>query len=184
MIVEEPKLESFEGPTHIDIDNVQHWCRHTKTLSSSQKQKALKFVKYDCIRYIGKAFDKIDELKEIKNSYNGIRHAFICLPLNKDEVYHFYGNIFVKKPYGTDYNISEYIIYKRPDGIWECNCQGCQKRVNEKINDGVLCSHILALFYCFKMRIFGLDEGAKVSDLEPDEDEIRGGDHSEEGTRN
>jgi len=59
-------------------------------------------------------------------------------------------------PYPVDYNSSEYIIFKNKDGNFECNCQGYQtkKRKGELVPDGANCSHVLALFYSFKIKRF------------------------------
>jgi len=143
-----------EGPREITVDNVIHWSRHSKELNGSQRTKALKFVKYDCIKYIG---DKIDLLGELKEKYKGAKHIFLCLPLNKAHSFDFFGHYLNKIPYEADYNFSEYIIYKDLFGNLICNCQGfvSKEKKGELIYHGANCSHCLALFYAFTLKKFG-----------------------------
>ena len=166
----QPEIQTFDGPREITSDNVQFWCRHTKELAKSQVSKALKFVKYDCIRYLGKAFENLEGFKHLAKLYPGAKHIFVCLPLNTRETHEFLGLELRKKPYLTDYNSSEYIIFKRPDGTFECNGQGWQSKASKGdiIPEGANCSHVLALYFAFKMKIFGAGEGAEAKDLEID----------------
>ena len=155
-----PELETFEGPREINQDNVQYWCRHTKELQNSQVSKALKLVKYDCIKYLGKAFENIEGFKHLKKIYPEAKHLFVCLPLNTNKSHEFLGIELKKIPFLKDYNSSEYIIFKRADGTFECNCQGWQSKANkgEITPDGANCSHVLALLFCFKIKRFGEKE--------------------------
>lgn len=147
-----------------DEDIVQHYSKHAKLLKQTQISKALKFVKYDCIKYLG------------KDEEFGSRYCFVCLPLNRedhwsvsfkasdiladDEQFEIKVEdacvIYQKKPFEKDYNFSEYKIYKNKDGVFECNCQGWQTRAkrNEMQEDGCNCSHVLALFFAFKLKKF------------------------------
>lgn len=126
--------EEYLGPETIDVNNVQYWCRHTKELKKSQVRKAKLFVEYECVHYIGKG-------------------AFVCLPLNTESSWKVGGKVFKKIPYEQDYNNSEYIIVKK-DGIFQCNCQGWQSKDKrgEMADDGCMCSHVLALMFCFKIK--------------------------------
>lgn len=146
------------GAEEITENNVQYWCRHTKELKYSQISKALKFIQYNCLRYVGD-FDN-PSFNSLRENYDHTKHIFICLPLNTYETHFAFGVNFSKAPFSADYNSSEYIIYKRPDGTFECNCQGYQskKKRNEIIPNGANCSHILALFYMFKLKRFGNHE--------------------------
>ena len=154
------ETEFFEGPKEINASNVMYYSRHTKELQSSQVSKALKLVKYDCIRYLGKAFETFEGFGHLKNLYPDAKHLFICLPLNTSEFHEFLGVNMIKNPFLKDYNSSEYIIFKRKDGTFECNCQGFQSKAarGEIIPEGANCSHILALFFCFKIKRFGGDK--------------------------
>lgn len=152
-----------ELPENITSDNVQYWCRHSKELKNTQVSKALKFLKYDCLRYLGEPFEHLEGFKRLKDKYPEAKHIFVCLPLNTKDYHEFLGIRLEKESYDKDYNNSEYIIYKTQEGTFECNCQGYQskKRRGEIIPEGANCSHILALFYAFKMRRFGKKQGAE-----------------------
>ena len=125
---------TFEEPKEFTVQNVQYWCRHTKELKHSQVSKAVKFLEHNCIHYIG-------------------NNRFVCLPLNRQTEWKVEEWTLFKIPYEHDYNSSEYII-ERKGNIWSCNCQGyCQKeKKGEIINDGICCSHTLALIYFFKLK--------------------------------
>lgn len=165
--IENKAKETSEGPGEITIENVVYWSRHSKELNGSQVSKALKFVKYDCMKYIG---DRIDLLGKLAEHYQDAKHVFLCLPLNTAQSYDFFGYPLHKKPFESDYNFSEYIIYKRSDGTFSCNCQGyvSKEKRGEIIPGGANCSHILALLYCFKMRKFGRRNGATEQQVLPD----------------
>jgi len=133
---------TFEGePGKLTVENVQYWCRHTKELKNTQVNKALQFVRFNCLHYIG-------------------NNRFVCLPLNTEKEWSFKLDdakmCISKKPFDTDYNRSEYIISRLPGGTFECNCQGWQSKARrgEAIKDGANCSHVLALFYAFKLKKF------------------------------
>ena len=168
MIREYKQPESL-GPSEVNVSNVMHWCRHSKELNGSQRSKALKLVKYDCIKYIGDKLDNLPEQNILNKSFPDAKHVFLCLPLNSDEYFDFFGLNLKKTPFESDYNSSEYIIYKVGD-IFSCNCQGyiTKEGRGEIPSGGVGCSHVLALFYCFKMKKFGMGQGASQTLLDPD----------------
>lgn len=173
--VRDPQMD-YEPPREIDEHNVQYWCRHTKELKTSQVSKALKFVRFHCIKYIGKAFENLTGFESLREKYPDAKHAFICLPLNTASAHTFLGTTMQKEPYDKDYNNSEYIIYKKADGTFECNCQGWQSksRKGEIIPEGANCSHVLALYYAFKMKRFGRSEGADDHHLRIDTGDMHG----------
>lgn len=135
-----PQYEISEGPESIDRDNVQYWSRHTMELEKTQRSKALKFLRHDCIQYIA-------ELKQ-----------FVCLPLNTKDKWQFGLWEFTKRPYPKDYNSSEYLMWQEQDietmqKRWHCSCQGWEaaNRHPDKFKaDGVQCCHTLSLMYAFK----------------------------------
>jgi len=154
----EPGIVKLEAPKELTPDNVVYWCRHTRELQGSQVKKAQEFVRHDCVKYLGKVplFDS--------------NHTFVVLPLNtkpehrvlvdRDEM------AFVtlqKIPFHRDYNVSDYLIFKRPDGTFKCNCQAWHTKEarGEITPQGANCSHVLALFFAFKMKMFGKDQGAE-----------------------
>lgn len=155
--------EIIEPPEEITADNVQYWSRHTKELKNSQVRKALTFLKYDCIRYLGEPFEQLEEFRRLKERYPDAKHIFVCLPLNTKPYHDFLGIRLPKEPYIQDYNFSEYIIYKNKEGTFECNCQGFQskKKRGELIPSGANCSHVLALYYAFKIKRFGKKQGVE-----------------------
>lgn len=159
-----------EGPKKVTADNVRYWCRHTKELKGSQVAKAEKFVRFDCMKYYGQAMMLDHRLKNIKEKYPDAKHLFVCLPLNTKTYHKFFGIQEPKEAYEADYNSSEYFIFKRDDYTFECNCQGWQTLENrgEIVVEGANCSHVLALYYCFKIRRFGRGHGAEESDLKID----------------
>lgn len=140
---ENKKIQDFEE--NITVENVQFYCKHSKLLKNTQNRKALQFVDYDCIRYVG------DDVE-----FNS-KYTFVCLPLNTDEKFFDKesSTYFYKKPYPVFYNNSIYKIFKKGEGF-ECNCQGWQTRARrgEFQEDGCMCSHVLALFYMFKLKRF------------------------------
>ena len=142
------------GVAEVTEDNVQYWSRHTKELKHSQVSKALKFVRFNCVRYLG-SFDN-PVFNKVRVNYPDAKHFFVCLPLNTKTSHNALGVSFKKMPYANDYNSSEYLIYKNLDGTFECNCQGFQskKRKGDLVQGGANCSHILALFYSFKLKRF------------------------------
>lgn len=176
MLIHEVHEHPGIGPKEVDESNVQYWCRHTKELKNTQVSKALKFMRYECLRYLGEAFNEKPILQDLKEKYPGARHIFVCLPLNTSDKHEFLGITLPKKEYEKNYNNSEYFIFKRPDGTFECNCQGWQSKANrgELTPEGANCSHVLALYYCFKIKRFGRGHGAGEDHLRPDLDIIRG----------
>lgn len=137
-----------EGPQEITLENVRFWCKHTKELKGSQIKKAMHFVEHDCIKYVG-------DDEEFSSKY-----TFICLPLNTEEEWCLKGEDgqikqFHKKPFPIFYNSSDYKIYKE-NGRFTCNCQGHHTRESrgEGGKDGCSCSHVLALFFMFKLKKF------------------------------
>lgn len=160
-------IETLEPPEVVSVKNVQFWCKHTRTLAHSQSHKALQFVEYDCIKYLGN-----DE--EFNSKY-----TFICLPLNTASewpVLRIGGEVMMpKKPFGADYNSSEYKMFRVKEGVWTCNCQGwnMKHKRGETGEDGVACSHLLALFYCFKMKRFGHAHGAIQKEVDLDDEWLK-----------
>lgn len=138
----------------VNVDNVQEYCRHSKELTSSQSSKALKFVKFKCLKYLGDFNNP--EFDKIREKYGNAKQLFMCLPLNKKDHHMVFGIKINKIPFLSNYNNSEYIIYKDIKGTFQCNCQGFQskKRKGKIIEGGANCSHILALFYSFKLKTF------------------------------
>lgn len=151
-----------EGPARVTLENVRYWSKHTKELAGSQVTKALAFLEHDCLQYVG------DD-----DEFNS-KYTFVCLPLNKSddhqEVVRDQIITFHKKPFEIDYNNSMYKIYKNGSGNFECNCQGWQTKARrgEIINDGANCSHILALFYAFKIGKFNRQHGASEDQIKID----------------
>jgi hypothetical protein len=90
--------------------------------------------------------------------------------LNTDTEWNVNGRIFHKKAHESNYSNSEYKIYKTADKNFCCNCQGwCAKKKRGEIPiGGAGCSHVLALFYAFKMKRFGKSNGAEDQHLIPD----------------
>lgn len=144
VIVAEREVEGSEGPREITLENVRYWSKHTKELKGSQVKKALQFLQHDCLQYVGE-----DQEYDVKG-------AFICLPLNTQESYSEYGRTWQKKPFAIDYNFSAYKITKGDGKTFVCNCQGWQTKLkrNEVVAEGANCSHVLALYYAFKMKKF------------------------------
>ena len=126
-----------DGPVVLEPHTVRYWCRHTKELKGSQVKKAEQFVTYDCIQYYG-------------------NNRFVCLPLNSLVEWQFMDRVFVKKAYLHDYNSSEYIIERKSEKTFECNCQGWQTKARrgEIVLEGANCSHVLGLFFAFKLKRF------------------------------
>jgi len=132
-------------PTEFTERNVMYFCHHAKELKQTIKSKALKFIKADCIRYVG-------DRGEFKDKY-----SFLCLPLNTESEVIYEGVKFIKEPFDKDYNTRVYTMAKHDD-VWSCNCQGyCQKEKKHEVRNfknGVCCSHLLGLFLAFKMKRF------------------------------
>jgi len=126
-----------EGPLVLEPHTVRFWCRHTKELKGSQVKKAELFVEYDCIQYVG-------------------NNRFICLPLNTETEFTFIDRVLKKRAYKADYNSSEYLIEQTSEKTFECNCQGWQTRARkgEIVPEGANCSHVLGLFFAFKLKRF------------------------------
>lgn len=125
---------------------VQYYSKHAKELTKSTVEKANRLVQYGCVRYVG------DD-----NEY-AMKCSFVCLPLNTQKTFmdEDTAREFFKKPYHLDYNNTSYTITKHHSGGFECNCQGWQTKARKEgfFNDGCMCSHVLALFFCFKLRWF------------------------------
>jgi len=159
------------SPSYLNASNVQHWSKHAKLLSSTQKSKALKFLEYDCVKYIG-----LDE--EFKSKY-----TFVVLPLNQESEVFVpvrsgglvdYSEVFemglgvpenfvrlFKRSYPVFYNKSVYKVYKGVIGGFVCNCQAWsmyRRGVDEGVKDdrefGCYCAHVLAVLYWLKIRNF------------------------------
>jgi hypothetical protein len=134
-------------------DVVQRYDSHTKELKSTQKDKALKFLKYGCIQYLK------DIPEDLKKLYPDQKNAFVCLPLNTAEAWNFFGRTFRKEPFCRDFNSTTYIISKsaKYPQTFECDCQGWQTRhrKGEIVVGGYNCSHVGALFLAFHLRLFG-----------------------------
>lgn len=157
----EVQLTLDDSEEEITIENVQFYSRHAKELKQSQITKARKFVEFNCLRYIGNTMNDLEQFQNLQQKYEGLKHVFICLPLNSEDTVDFFGHMFDKRPFPVDYNHSEYIIYKRPDGMFSCNCQGwvSKEKKGEMKPDGCMCSHVLALFFMFRMKKFGNHQG-------------------------
>jgi len=155
MKVTSAETEFDLGPREITLDNVQHWNRHTKELTQSPRNKAIKLLKYNCLHYIG--YDPTFDSK----------YTFIFLPLNRKTEFVYRGRIFKKEAYHADYNISEYVVYKKGKTFC-CNCQGyCSKEKRGEIpKGGVGCAHVLSLTHAFYMKKFGKKHGAEKEHLE------------------
>jgi len=140
-----PSEINYKEPTEFTHNNVMYFCHHAKEIKQTIKSKALKFIKADCIRYVG-------DMGEFKDKY-----SFVCLPLNTKDHTIYEGVRFQKEPYELDYNSRVYTMAKHDD-IWSCNCQAYvtkeKKHEVRNFKDGVCCSHLLALFLAFKMRKF------------------------------
>jgi len=120
--------------------DVQYFDEFKGELTKDQRDKAEKFLEYDCVRYIGDG-------------------KFICLPLNQDTEAFFCGTWYVKKPYIGYYNSRTYLLTKDPVFGWRCHiCQGYHTK--EKTFQAGLspnppfCSHLLALMHAFKDKLF------------------------------
>jgi len=146
--------EMQEQP-NITVDNVMHYSRHSKELNATQVSKALKFVKYDCIKYLGQ-FQETDLFKDIVELYPDARNMFVCLPLNTQQTHEFLGLCLDKIPYPVDYNFSEYIMYKDKTDTFTCNCQSyvTKAKRGDIIEKGANCSHTLSLYFCFHLKRF------------------------------
>lgn len=147
-----------EPPKELTQETVRYYSKHTKQLNGSQVSKALHFVKYNCIRYLGKD-------SEFKSKY-----CFICLPLNTEQSCDVDGELYKKIPFDHDYNSRVYKIYKNEFENFECSCQGYQSKLKKgEIKEGNCgCSHVLALFYTFKLKRFGISHGASDELIELD----------------
>lgn len=136
-LVEESREVPGEGPLVLEPHTVRFWCRHTVELKGSQVRKAELFVEHDCLQYLG-------------------NNRFVCLPLNSEVEFLFEGRVLRKRPFKVDYNSSEYLIERQGENTFSCNCQGWQTRARrgELVPEGANCSHVLALFYAFKLKRF------------------------------
>jgi len=95
-LVEQRSLLDFGD----DPGLVVEYCKHAMALRGSQRLKAVQFVRYSCIRYVG----DVNEYRE--------RCSFVCLPLNTrgEVVDEFTGRVFLKEPFVRDYNFSIYTL--------------------------------------------------------------------------
>ncbi|MBR9703183.1 hypothetical protein GOV10_04045 [Candidatus Woesearchaeota archaeon] len=134
-----------EGAAVVDEANVQYWSKHARCLENPHITKALKFLRYGCILYVG------DD-----NEYDQ-KGSFVCLPLNTETsvVDEDTGREFHKIPYPKNYNSTIYTIVKE-GGRFVCNCQGwtSRERKGDGGRDGCSCSHVLSLFFAFKIKRF------------------------------
>ena len=137
---QDPLHAPAEGPAEVTEGNVQYWCKHTRSLTKPIISKALKFLRHDCIKYVG------DE-----NEYYE-KNCFVCLPLNTASEWTDpdTGRVFKKLPYKTDYNSTVYTI-RKVGGAFMCNCQGWtfRERQDNGAPDGCSCCHVLTLFMAF-----------------------------------
>jgi hypothetical protein len=137
----------YKEPETFTSKNVQFYCHHAKELKQTQIHKAQQFVDFDCIRYVG-------DDGEFKDKY-----SFVVLPLNTEPETKYECRTFTKKPFKTDYNHNVYTIAKSQEykNTFACNCQAwiTRHKKGEIKEEGSNCSHILALYFCFKMRRFG-----------------------------
>ena len=164
MEVEEIQREISEGPRVVNESNVMHYSRHCRTLKGTVRNKAILFLRHNCIHYLG--YDVTFDSK----------YTFIVLPLNQDETFVHKGITLPKDPFelpgGKGYNISEYLIYKREsDKRWICNCQGwrgAERNEDKRKSDGIQCSHSLSLILAFKIKRFGRRQGASEQDMLPE----------------
>lgn len=129
--------EVHEGPREITPNNVMYWSTHYKELVGCNfRQKSLKFLKYNCIKYIGDG-------------------KFLVLPLNTESVVKYHGEEYAKNPFEKDYNSIIHEIVNN-GGKFECDCNGwtVKEKKNEGRDDGCQCSHVLSLFLAFRCKMF------------------------------
>lgn len=84
-------------------------------------------------------------IKELAHSQAHKARQFIkynCIQYDKEEQTYFCSPI-------PGYNQTRYRIEKNDNGDFECNCQGCQKRIKEEKRPN--CSHIGALYLHFEL---------------------------------
>ena len=175
MLIKENETSKYYPPREINEDNVQYWCKQTKELKNSDVNKAVRLMKHHCIKYLGKSFSNYPGISKLKQKYPQANHAYICLPLNTASAHTFLDTTFQKEPYESDSNKSEYILFKKDDGNFECNCNIWKKKANDGsiVKSGVNCPHILALFMCFKIKRLGQEEGNSKDLMSPDLDIIK-----------
>ena len=137
MVTIETKQAELElGPQEITPNNVMFWSVHAKELKGEGfLAKAQKFLEYDCLKYIG-------------------NNRFICLPLNDSKSWEYELQTFSKKPYEHNYNSRVYLMENK--GKWECSCQGWHTKEKKGTGkeDGIQCSHTLALMLWLKLKPF------------------------------
>lgn len=126
-----------DGPSVLEPRTVRYWCRHTMELEGSQVDKAGLLVEHECVQYLGE-------------------NKFVCLPLNTHEDVMVGARLFKKRAFSHDYNSSEYTITRLSEKTFKCNCQGwhTKEQRGEIVPEGANCSHVLALFYAFKLKKF------------------------------
>ena len=135
--------ELWSEPQWYEPHTVRYWCRHTKELKGSQVKKAESFVTFDCLHYVGE-------------------NRFVCLPLNRSTEFVWHGRVLRKLAFMHDYNSSEYLITRTGDDTFECDCQGWQTKARrgEIVVGGANCSHVLGLYYAFKLKRFESKKGS------------------------
>lgn len=149
----------FMEPAELRPDQLRYWSKHFKECKGSDRRKAEAFLEYGCVQYVGHDFEFDEE------------QVFIVLPLNGSSEYSepMPGGLRVwqKKPYmtlndkdelvPTFYNKSAYKIVKVDKDLFACNCQGWQMRnKRQPVREAEAgCSHVLALYGAFRMRLFG-----------------------------
>jgi hypothetical protein len=131
-------------------DKIFEYVAEQRELYGSLFNKALRFLEFDCIRYIGGEHD-----------FSGEGKAYLILPLNTQAFTLFRGVEFSKLPYKVDYNWTCYVVTVTYDKIFKhnylhCSCQGWKSKVDkgEHTPDGVNCSHALALKLFWKRQSF------------------------------
>lgn len=164
MEAQQIQQEISEGPEVVNESNVLHWSRHCRLLKGTVRNKAILFLRHNCIHYLG------------YDATFGSKYTFIVLPLNTDTEFVHKGITLPKEPFelpgGKGYNISEYLVYKREsDKRFICNCQGwrmSERNEDKRKSDGIQCSHSLALILSFRIKRFGRKQGASKEDMTPD----------------
>jgi hypothetical protein len=131
-------LLDFAKPDLRD-NGVQSYDEFKGEFTYSQRHKSMKFLEYDCLRYIGD-------------------NKFICLPLNEETEIKWCGMTFQKTPYITFYNTTTYLIIRDDQFAFRCNCTGFrtkEKRFKSGLSPDIpFCAHIHALLHAFREKRF------------------------------